>query len=262
MKRIVFNGLVESVRGSLTGVQNLQYARDYNKAWYSPEGGKNTARNYHANYIAKVSARTGDTYLVIRKRSSVKMSQDMVWQMAAQGAAAVIYNAAKNSNQYANMVTLYEHDKSIGAIPSDWSFRKYWWQPIFAMVRQGQLRYTARYGNVTVTIDNHWRLHIGALLFQVNNILLTKFWVPLAGMYARYYTINDRGVKIKMLSTGEDYFHEILDGNYNVLGLTSDGDHIMYGGLYLTYMYEGAPRTILDSFRPQENMFLSDTIYD
>ena len=261
MKRILFNPLVENVRGSLTGAQDLLYAKDYNPAYDSPQGKKNGARNYHANYIAKVSAATNEPFLVIRKRSSVRMSPAMVQQMAVQGGTSALYNLLKDGEQAAAAQILYEHDKEVGYIPEDWSFRKYWWQPIFAMIKQQSSRYSARWGKYQVEITNPWRDYDSSLPMQVSNVLLLKFWTALAGDNSKILLVEDRGIKLKMMWNGVDAWEDVIAANYNTLGFGADRNGFIKLGLYyVNVISNGAEHTMTAEELPSAGMFTSPTL--
>lgn len=259
MKRIVYSPLVEQVRGSLTGAQALRYAREYNKAWYSPKGEKNAARNYHANYIGKVSARTNEPYLVIRKRSSVKMSEAMIRQMAAQGGCAAVYNSLLASNQAATARILYQHFHDEGSIPSDWSFRRYWWQDLFAMIKQGSSYVSTRWGAYEVRCENPWRKLDGVITTPVSDDIRLKFWTVLGAPGCKVLEVNDRGIKLQMMYDGESIWEDVLQQNYNTLGFSVDvNENVRLGDYYINCYLNGVEKTMSAYMYPRAGMFTSE----
>lgn len=253
--------MVEQVRGSLTGAQALRYAREYNKAWYSPKGGKNAARNYHANYIGKVSASTNEPYLVIRKKSAVRMSDAMVLQMAAQGGCAAVYNSLLASSQAETARLLYQHFHDEGSIPSDWSFRRYWWQDLFAMVKQGSSYVSTRWGAYEVRCENPWRKLSGTIATPVSDDIRLKFWTVLGAPGSTVLAVNDRGIRLQMMYDGESIWEEVLLLNYNTLGFTKDEDeYIMLGSYYINCYVNGVEKTMNTYMKPRAGMFTSEDL--
>lgn len=259
MKRVVFAPIIDSYRGSLTGAQSLLYARDYNDAWYSPSGRKNAARNYHANYIAKVSAKSGEPYIVIRKKSSINMSDKMIKQMAVQGAASAVFNSLLKSNQYNQSMAMYLRMIEIGSIPAEWSYRKYWWESIWTMLMQGSATMVLTSGTISVTLSNPWRLHYGTITTPVSNRILSKFWLQLAGDAAKIFQVEDRGIYKSMLWDGVDSWSDVLASNYNILGFSEgQSGSIMLGDKYVNAIVGGEEITMDGAMSPREGMFTSD----
>ena len=258
MKRINFIEPVESIQGSITAAQDLQYARNDNKAWYSPKGQRNYARNYHANYICKVNRRTGLPYLVVKKKFAVGMTDAAIMQMAAQGGAAAVFNSLFTGTQASNARAMYNYELAHGTIPSDTTLRKYWWDTIYAIIRQKQIGMTIRVGGMTVRIDNPWQVLSGTIATDVSAAIKTKFWTVLGLAEYRTFTIDDRGIKRTLLWDGHADFDNLTASTYNVLNLTLDShSSVMLGDLYLKAIVGGVARVMEGQDEPMEGMFTS-----
>lgn len=95
MKRIEFIAPVESMRGNLSGNQDLQYAPDNGKAW-DATGEKASANNYAPRFVG-AKRRDGLKYFSVRTKSTTIMSEVMREQMASLSIANTIqYSAMHN----------------------------------------------------------------------------------------------------------------------------------------------------------------------
>lgn len=262
MKKVNFIEPFASIQGSATAAQRLVYARDNNAAWYSPKGQRNYARNYHATYIVKVNQRTGQPYLVVKGKFAVGMTDAAIMQMAAQGGAAAVYNSLMSGTQAANARAAYQYELSHGTIPSDWTIRKYWWDTIYAIIRQKQPGMTIRVSGYSIRIDNPWIVLSGSVATDVSAAIKTKFWLVLGGDDYKTFSINDRGIKRTLLWDGHADFGNIMASTFNVLNLTSDAHHcIMYGDRYVNVMQGSAEMSLTDNDIPVTGMFTSESSY-
>lgn len=91
MKRINLAYPFESIQGKQGTKQDLRYAENDNKAFESPEGKTNYARNYKPVMIAARVARTGLNYFAIKTKSATKNTA--AWRLVAalMGAMSAIY---------------------------------------------------------------------------------------------------------------------------------------------------------------------------
>lgn len=87
---------IESIQGRLGSRQDLRYAKNNNKAWYSPAGATNTARNYAPRFIGMRRTLDGRNYYAVRKKSSFTNSTDSRKACALMGATASIWNYASH----------------------------------------------------------------------------------------------------------------------------------------------------------------------
>lgn len=139
MKRIEFIAPVESMRGNLSGNQNLLYAENNNKAYTAPEG-KQYARNYQPRFIGAKRAATNLKYFAVRTKSAVQITAAALFRMACLALTgymlAIIFNN-KDSATYEKLVARYHTvDQSSEPI----SFRKWVFQYIYGMFQSKAIR--------------------------------------------------------------------------------------------------------------------------
>ena len=115
MKKIEFIAPVEAMRGNLSGTQDLLYAENDNKAYESPVGSRNYARNYQPRFIGAKRAANGLKYFQVRTKSAVGLSIKAKHQMALLGGAGAIIGAIlanKNSDMYRAAVYSFENSSA------------------------------------------------------------------------------------------------------------------------------------------------------
>lgn len=93
MRRITYIEAIESIQGQLGTRQKLQYAESNNPAWYSPDLGKNTARNYNIRFIGMRRTLSGRNYYAVRAKSTYHKTMESMLACAIMGATASICNA-------------------------------------------------------------------------------------------------------------------------------------------------------------------------
>lgn len=69
-RKINYIDPVDSVQGLIGSKQDLRYAANNNKGYYSPSGKVNAARNYQTRIIGMVKTLSGKKYYAVRKKSS------------------------------------------------------------------------------------------------------------------------------------------------------------------------------------------------
>lgn len=111
MKRIEFIAPVESMRGNLSGNQDLTYAENDNKAYYAPLG-KQYARNYQPRFIGAKRASDNLKYFTVRTKSAVNITLQSLKRMACMGAAGLMVALVlrdKNAIPYQRLLEVWEH---------------------------------------------------------------------------------------------------------------------------------------------------------
>lgn len=93
MKRIEFIAPVDSMRGNLSGKQDLVYPTNDNKAYDSPEGSVNYARNYRPSFIGAKRSSDGLKYFAVKTKSAIHMTTKSKREMALMGGAGAIMAA-------------------------------------------------------------------------------------------------------------------------------------------------------------------------
>lgn len=115
MKRIEFVAPVESMRGNLSGKQDLVYNDNDNKAFEAPTG-RQYAKNYQPRFIGAKRASDGHKYFAVKTKSATKITNATKLNMALLGASAVIYNGINRLEQYGTT----EQKVNIDIIRQEW----------------------------------------------------------------------------------------------------------------------------------------------
>lgn len=89
MKRIEFVAPVESMRGNLSGNQDLQYAENNNPAYEAPNGTQ-YARNYATRYVGAKRSATNLKYFAVRTKNAATLNAVTRKNMALTGSVASI----------------------------------------------------------------------------------------------------------------------------------------------------------------------------
>lgn len=230
MKKIEFIAPVEAMRGKLSGNQTLLYAENDNPAFESPKGQRNYARNYRPSFIgAKVSS-TGKVYFAVKTKSAVHMTEKAIKAMALQGATGALVGAllaSKSAQPYRTAYAAYllalEKDQRL-------TFRKYVSDKVRAalIAKSANVAWTEQ--EVSVSFKNPW--YNGSMTegAKVSNDVLVKFWKVLTSNGIEFAVDGLKGI-----AKANDTFDDLMGSDYNVLGISADGDdYIMLGSLYVT----------------------------
>lgn len=94
MKRIEFIAPVEAMRGNLSGKQDgLVYPQADNKAYESPVGSVNYAKNYRPSFIGAKRAKDGLKYFSVKTKTAIHLTTKSKKQMALLGGAGACFAA-------------------------------------------------------------------------------------------------------------------------------------------------------------------------
>ena len=176
MKRIEFIQPVESMRGNFGAKQDLRYAENDNKAFESPNGKTNYARNYQPTFIGAKVARTGLKYFAVKVKSATKNTA--AWRLVAalMGAMSAIYCwVIKQAN-----IVLQLNVQYAAAIEAGYegTFHKY----VGAAIRESlaaKLPTIRLVGpTATVTMGNN-PFSSAAEAIAISKAVLAKFWTQL-----------------------------------------------------------------------------------
>lgn len=226
MKIVEFIAPVEAIRGNMSGRQDLLYPTNNNKAYEGPVGSVNYARNYSPRFVGAKIAKSGKKYFTVRTKSANHLTAKSKKAMALLGAAGALYAALvkdKTSTLYTNMMAQYVKLQELG---SKKTFRQ------FAMdgFRYGLINRVEQFvfsGPLApVNIDNPWRKFTGVLNLPVSQGIRMKFWTEL--VYQGITFSIDGAVGIAQLDMP---FEQLVESNYNVLGVTIEESTVRYNGL-------------------------------
>lgn len=232
-KRIEFLAPVESMRGNLSGSQDLVYAENDNRAYDAPADRTNYARNYATRYIGNKRSSDGLKYFGVKTKSAVTTSANAMLAMAAMGGAAAVYNAMKVAGGTKWNQVQYNYEQSFKNYYK--SLRQYAMNEIMRALRAKTNDIT--FGGPTVaTYPNPWRQPEQTEL-NIGNRVLTKFWTELAPDGVQFFVNGQMGVGLDQIPFGS-----IAEGTPdvpNVLNLataTSAGTtYIQQSRMYLMY---------------------------
>lgn len=216
-KRIEFLAPVESMRGNLSGSQELEYAENNNPAYEAPVGRLNYARNYQTRYIGAKRSSSGLKYFSVKTKNAVNLSSRAKMVMALLGGTGAIRAAIKKVG-IADITAIYLKAKEIG-MTSAKNVDQYIYDivytsleakgPFFTFAAPGAVPASVRFRNPWVYTNQ-----AGGVALTIKNSILVKFWSMLAINPVVFFVEGMRGVG----HTG-DTFQGIIASAYNVLSL-------------------------------------------
>lgn len=242
-KRIEFIAPVESIRGNMSGRQDLVYAENDNKAFEAPQGQVNYARNYTPRFVGAKRASDGRKYFSVRTKNGVNLSAKSMKAMALLGGTGAIYAAIVNSDTLRNGVEMVYRlliDRTrqgfSGGIPEDTTFRQY----VSGVVRTALLNKAATItfaggaGVQPVNINNPWVDGGSGTAISISQVVFVQFWTQLSpgtGIY--FYVSGRRGIA----SAGEEFSDVTSDPRENNLGLVDSAE--IGGTVYVRVSADG-----------------------
>lgn len=254
-RMIEFLAPVESMRGNLSGKQELLYPTHDNSAWDAPSGQRSYAKNYKPRYIGNKRSSTLKTYFSVKRRQAVFQSEDSKYNQALLGATQAMYAAIRNSSErvpgtsilvwdYLQMI--YRQKREYGELDANTTPHKYITDQIRMDLDMKRTIIGFQAPSLTnlgiVNPWNHTSSQQSYVTVSVSTSILVKFWTQLAprGMY--FYVRNDIGISLREASTTTSIysFEDLitnLNDSPNVLALTTKSigntDYVMYGAYYL-----------------------------
>lgn len=243
MKRINLAYPFESIQGKQGIKQDLRYAENDNKAYASPQGKVNYARNYKPVMVAARVARTGLNYFAIKTKAATKNTA--AWRLVAalMGAMSAIYGwVIKQANIMLQLNVQYAAAVEAGY---EGTFHKW----VGAAIRESLSKKSATIVVVgptsTITLGNN-PFSDAAEAITIAAKVLVKFWKQLTPSGITFSVESATGVAIR-----DNTFSNVMDKTrLNVLGLSRDAnDYIKIGDQWL--LTESGDYIVID-----------DTIYD
>lgn len=159
MKRIEFIAPVEAMRGNLSGKQEgLQYPAADNKAYESPLGSVNYAKNYRPSFIGAKRAKDGMKYFTVKTKTAIHLTAKSKRQMALLGGGGACFAAIMNNEtQKAHVELAYLYAKNLGETAK--TLREFLMGKIIkSLGRRRNVLFTLPYNVIgdEVTISNPW----------------------------------------------------------------------------------------------------------
>lgn len=224
MQRLEFIAPVEAMRGNLSGNQDLVYPTNDNKAYESPVGSINYARNYAARFIGAKIAKSGLKYFAVRTKSATHLTAASKHAMALLGGCGAIYAAiVNNPTKKAAVMAVWEKCRQLG---DTMSFRAYVMEQIRWQLEGHAVQINFIRAGVVATVDNPWGKMSGDLDITISPATRIKFWTELKNNGILFTIDGNVGI-----TDDENVFENIVSSNYNVLNLTIEQSTVRFGGL-------------------------------
>lgn len=193
MKRIEFIQPVESMRGSFGAKQDLRYAENDNKAFESPDGKTNYARNYQPTFIGAKVARTGKKYFSVKVKSATNNTAAWRLMAALMGACSAIYGwCIKQLDKMAQLAAQYTLAVEQGF---EGTLRKFILDGVRASLAAKAATITVVGPTATVTLGNN-PFSTAAEAIAISAKLLAKFWLQLAPNGITFNVAGKQGVAV------------------------------------------------------------------
>ena len=233
MKRIEFIAPVDSMRGNLSGRQDLVYPTSDNKAYDSPVGSRNYARNYRASFIGAKRASDALKYFAVRTKSAIGMTQKVKKNMALQGGVGAMFAKIISSSTFATQYGFLVATYNAQSFAEPTSFRKWLSGKLRKMILTHSEQVVIGAAPKQVTIKNPWFDGTQTTGIEVSDEILVKFWTELASNGFYFYVEGQKGIAFDEMSFDDVY----SNANLNVLGLSVEtigsDEYVKQGGLYL-----------------------------
>ena len=221
-----------AIQGNLSGAQDLRYAENDNKAFESPAGKKNFARNYDPRYIGSLNTKTGKYTYRVKTKSAVHMTPKATKAMALLGGAGAVYGALIKVKTTATYLGVLAQYNAIVALGDKRTFQKYCMDHIRQAILAGAQNVTFAGPATLVTFKNPWKDGTMSADVTISNAVLQKFWLELCPTAISFEVDGIKGLAI----SGDD-FDIIIASNYNNLGLTGQSiggnEYVMLNGFYM-----------------------------
>ena len=214
MKRINMLPPFDSFQGNMGSKQDLRYQENDNKAFESPAGRVNYAKNYKPRFIAARVARTGLNYFAVKVKSAFHATAKALKRAALMGATSAIYGVTlKDAAKLAQLQLLYVKVQEDGF---EGTFHKWLHAIIMNALEVNAATIVAQVGASTVSLGNNPYTNASTAI-AISAKLLAKFWDQLCATGISFTVDGAKGIAI-----GEDTFQEVIDVvRINVLGLTT-----------------------------------------
>lgn len=240
MKRIEFIAPVESMRGNLSGSQDLEYRENNNPAYDAPNGDAH-ALNYQPRFVGAKRSKDGLKYFSVRTKSTTKLNARTRKTMAILGSIAAIRSAEQfnGSSEWSQLHAIYQYRMEHGgdAAGIGISFNKWidYWLRDMLMYKKSSLTLTA--SGLSVTIDNPYNAYDADAL-AIKKQVFAKF-VPILTADANTILFEVDGKPFVARAIAWNSFKDDMN-NDNYVNMftdftipTADDAAVQYNGLQL-----------------------------
>ena len=213
MKRLHLAFPFTGLSGKFGSKQDLRYAENDNKAFYSPAGNVNYARNYQPCMVGAKVARTGLSYFTIKTKAAFKATADALRQCALMGATSAIYGISiADAAKKAQMDTIYSLAKTAGY---EGTFHKFVCMYIRAALASNAATIVVSFQGSSVNLGNN-PFSSADTAIAISSNLLVKFWKQLTANGIQFSVANAVGITI----SGNSLELLISETRLNVLSLS------------------------------------------
>lgn len=231
MKAIEFIAPVESMRGNLSGKQDLVYAENDNKAYEAPANQRNYARNYSPRFIGAKRSSDGRKYFAVKTKTATTITAASKHAMAVLGGVGAISAAILRRETYKAAC------KSQMDVENE---QGYGWKSLRQFL-DAKIRpiLTAKGADIVIApiggiFRNPWVDGGTGIVLTIPTTTLVRFWSELANQPV-FFTVNG----LKGVAHANEYFESVIAGNHNVLSLvkkSADGaDFVALGEQFLCF---------------------------
>lgn len=229
MKRIEFIAPVEAMRGNLSGKQeDLVYPQADNKAYESPLGSVNYAKNYRPSFIGAKRAKDGMKYFAVKTKTAIHLTAKSKRQMALLGGAGACYAAILgNETQKMKAELAYVYAKTQGETAK--SLRDFLMPKIMkSLGRRRSDLFSLQY-NISgdeVTISNPW-IEIGDFETRctIDATILDRFYTELGPVGTFKASLVADGEQYHFYSvSGKTCAQTYTEGTHMTIVFASDGE--------------------------------------
>lgn len=229
MKRIKYISPIEEMSGNLSGAQNLKYPTQDNKAFESPEGSVNYARNYKNRFVGAVRRKDGLCYFSVKTKTATHITPRSLQAMALLGGAGAMYAALVRDKASATYAGIYAQWVELQNVGNTKSFRQYVMYNFRQMLASKQSTVVFAGPRPAVTVNNPWKGEQTADM-SISREILTKFWPQLA---PDGITFTIDGEKV-VSESGFDFIDTISMLQNEALALTeNEQQYILKAGRYV-----------------------------
>lgn len=218
MKRIQFISPLDFLTGNISGSQDLEYPDNNNKAFYSPLGTLNYAKNYQPRFIAYQIRQSNRRYFNIRTKTAFHATTRAMKAVSLLGGAGAMYASLLNNKSTTTYQKIHDQWLALQALGMTDTFRQYVMGKLRAMI-VAHAEDTVFSGPVAspATVINPWFEGSQTSALQVSETIIVKFWTYLA-QNGSICTIDNATCVFKM----GDNWSDVINSSYDFLNLTSD----------------------------------------
>ena len=230
MKRIKYISPIEEMSGNLSGAQNLKYPTQNNKAFESPEGSVNYARNYKNRFIGAIRRKDGLCYFSVKTKTATHITTRSLQAMALLGGAGAMYAALVRTKSSATYAGIYAQWVELQNIGETRTFRKFVMDAFRRMLasKENNVTFTGpRPGSITV--NNPWKAAQSDDV-KVSREILVKFWPQLS---IEGFTFSIDSIKLVGFSVVDFEGTAELDANTSLSITTNEQGYVLMGGRYV-----------------------------